>query len=374
MASRLYPSTRFVFFQVARVLRTLGVAAVGGPAFFDLLCLYITGLILLDKRQNATRITRFLPGRCHDALNRLLRVMSISTRVVMGLLIALAQSYGRPGYLCLDDVVVAKRFSTKCPWTGWTWSNSEKRKVYGLHIVVLLWCLGPLKIPVAFRLWRPRAKCRAQRYHTKLQLAQQMISEMVTLGLPFDYLVFDSWYNARWFTRWLNNCGITWQSTLPKNTRIVYRKSKIRVDKLAPTLKLKWRAHLGVRTAVLNVYLPEYGSVRLVVTRDGHGRWKYIVTNDLTADLTTIVLRQRSRWDIETLFRDSKQLAGFAACQCRVPQAMVRHVAFVLLTYVVLTQLKLDPSETAGEVKERLQLQMVSGGVLPPNPLKTRVS
>lgn len=143
---------------------------------------------------------------------------------------------------------------------------------------------------------------------------------------------------------------------------------------LAPTLKLKWRAHLGVRTAVLNVYLPGYGPVRLVVTRNGHGWWEYIVTNDMKADLTTIMQRKRSRWDIETVFKDAKQLAGFVACQCRVPQAMVRHVAFVLLTYVVLNQLKLDPSETAGEVKERLQLHVVSAGTLPPAPLKARVA
>ncbi len=56
MTSRLYPSKRFTYRQVAQVLRPLGAAAVGGPAFFDLLCLYVTGLVLLDKRQNATRI------------------------------------------------------------------------------------------------------------------------------------------------------------------------------------------------------------------------------------------------------------------------------------------------------------------------------
>jgi SRSO17 transposase len=60
------------------------------------------------------------------------------------------------------------------------------------------------------------------------------------------------------------------------------------------------------------------------------------------------VQRKRSRWDIETVFKDSKQLAGFAACQCRVPQAMVRHVSFVLLTYVVLNRLKLDPKDAGG--------------------------
>ena len=107
-----------------------------------------------------------------------------------------------------------------------------------------------------------------------------------------------------------------------------------------------------------------------MVTKDGHGRWTYIVSNDMQADVTTIVQRKRSRWNIETLFRDGKQFAGFGACQCRVPQAMVRHVAFVLLAYVVLSQLKLDPSETVGEVKERLQLHVVTHGAPPPPPLK----
>lgn len=344
--------------------------ACGSPVTFDVLCLYISGLILLDKRQNCTRITRYLPGRCHDAINRLLRVTFFSSRVLMGVLIAFAQSYGVTGYLCLDDVVVAKRFSKQCRWTGWTWSNSKGGKVYGLHIVVLLWCVGVVKIPVAFRLWQPRAKCGDRYYRTKLELAQEMITEIRTAQLPFAYLVFDSWYNAAWFVRWLDNCGIIWQSTLQKNRKVVYKKKKLRIDKLAQTSKLKWRAHLGVRTAVANIYLPDYGSVRLVVTKDGHGRWTYIVTNDMQADLTTIVERKHSRWDIETLFRDGKQFTGFAACQCRVPQAMVRHVAFVLLAYVVLNQLRLDPSETAGEAKERLQLQVVRAGAMPPLPLK----
>jgi len=138
--------------------------------------------------------------------------------------------------------------------------------------------LGPVKIPVAFRLWQPRAKCRPQCYRTKLLLAQQKISEMLMVGLPFDYLVFDSWYNERWFAR------------------------------------------------------------------------------------------------CETIFRGSKQFTGFAVCQCHLPQAMARHVAFVLLTHVVLNQLKLDSSETVGEVKEQLQHHVVSGNASPPVPLKARVA
>lgn len=85
-----------------------------------LIALYLTGLVLLDARPTQTRVTRVLPGRCHDALNRLLRVTPWSTRALLGLLIAWIRRSGRPGSVCLDDVVVEKAFAKRLRWAGWT--------------------------------------------------------------------------------------------------------------------------------------------------------------------------------------------------------------------------------------------------------------
>ena len=76
MASRLYPTTRRLFGQVMRGLTTLGLGAVLSPLVLSLMALYITGLLLLDRRQNGTRIADWLPARAHDAINRLLRTQS----------------------------------------------------------------------------------------------------------------------------------------------------------------------------------------------------------------------------------------------------------------------------------------------------------
>lgn len=107
------------------------------------------------------------------------------------------------------------------------------------------------------------------------------------------------------------------------------------------------------------------------MTRNRHGNYEYIVSNDLSADLTTLVRRGHSRWSIETVFRDTKQFAGLAACQCRVDQALVRHIAFVLLPFVVLQILRRDPAATLGAVKERLQLCLMQGNCPAPPPLST---
>ena len=99
----------------------------------------------------------------------------------------------------------------------------------------------------------------------------------------------------------------------------------------------------------------------------------HIAKLELDSNLATIVLRKRSRWSIETLFRDAKQFSGLAACQCRVDQALVRHVAFVLISFIVLQRLRLHPKETLGEVKDRLQRALITRGLPASTPLRGKV-
>ncbi len=373
MTSRLYTTTRPLAKRVGSVLRRLGISEIGSPTTAALITLYVVGLILLDSRQTQTRLSRFLPGRCHDAFNRLLRLMPLSTRALMGAMIRYVRSSRTPGYLCLDDCVVEKAFARKLPWAGWTYSFAKGRKVYGLHVVVLLWSSddGKWRIPVAFRIWRPKRSCSVHRYKTKLQLAEGMLkNEILGSGLTFRYLVFDTHYSAGWFTRMLTRAGVEWVGTLHPRTVVFHGGKRQKVCELGRKLRLKWRKQLGVRASAVRVYAPKYGELRLVVTRNRHSNYEYIVTNDSGADLTSVVERKRSRWSIETLFRDTKQFGGLQACQCRVDQAMVRHVGLVLLTFVVLQMMRRTPEESVGSVKERWQLTVTQHGQSPPRPLK----
>jgi hypothetical protein len=372
VASRLYRTTRPLYLQVTGALDQLGAATVGSPTTAILLALYVAGLILLDAHPTQTRVTRLLPGRCHDALNRLLRVTPLSTRRLLGLLVAWVARSGVPGYLCLDDVVVEKAFAKRLRWAGWTYSFAKKRKVYGMHIVVVLWCSadGGWRIPVAFRLWRPKRTCAPAAYQTKLQLAAGMLTELVAARLPFTYLVMDTHYTAGWFTRLAGRLGICWIGTLPPRTTVIWRGRRQPVGELAGRLQLAWRPRLGLRSAAVTVYAPKYGTLRLVVTRNRHGNYECLATGELHADLTRVVERKLSRWSVETIFRDSKQYAGLEACQCWSDAAMVRHVALVLVAFVVLQQLRLDRTESVAAVKERWQLTITRQGEQPPAPLK----
>jgi len=313
-----------------------------------------------------------LPGRCHDALNRLLRTMPLSTRALTMLLIAFAKRLGRDGYLVLDEVIVEKAYAKRLPWAAYIYAFAKKRKVWGFQIVVLLWCScdGHWRLPVGFRLWRPKRSCRVERYQTKLQLAAELVTTVVGTTLPVQYLVGDTHSTAGWFTKRANRLGLTWQGTLDPKTIVVWRGTRAAVRDLAMRLPLKWRTHLELRATALRVYAPTYGHLRLVVTRNRHGNYDYVVRNDLVADLTTLVQRKRSRWSVETVFRDSKQFTGLEACQCWVDQAVVRHVGLVFLTFVVVQLLRAASDESVGAVKERWQLAVLRDGEEPPAPLR----
>jgi hypothetical protein len=379
MAFRLYRTTRRLYGQVTTALQTLHVgAAVGAnPTRFGLVALYVTGLVLLDARPSQTRISQALPAREHDALNRLLRTVPLSTRALLAGTVRLATGLGRalgtPGYLVVDDVVIAKAFAKRLPWAAWTYSFAQKRKVYGCHIVLVSWTSDPTgrwRLPVAFRLWRPKRTCAPSRYQKKTELVVTMLRELVAGGCPAAYLVGDTAYTGGCVSKSAGRLGLVWVGTLSPRTTVVYRGRRQAVRDLAGGLKLQWRPKLGVRARALRVYAPAVGQVRLVVLKNRHGNFEYLVTNALATDLTTLVQRKRSRWRIETIFRDTKQLAGLGACQCWVDQAFVRHVALVFLTFVVLQLLRREPPETVGAVKARWQGDVLRDDQRPPQPLR----
>jgi len=331
----------------------LGLVTLVSPTVAGLITLYLLGLILLDKRQTPSQIAFFLPARSHDALSRLLRVVPLSSRALMKLLIALANRCPGQGFLVVDHTTIPKPYARKIPWVGGVFSTTENKVVWGMHLVLLLWSNGRLRIPVGFRLWRPRRSCRPGEYRTKVQLAKELILEVLAAGLSVEYVAFDSWYTARWFCKFLDRLGLVWIGELKRNGVVVYQHRRYQVAELVEMLSLIEKG--GRLLWMGEVYRPEYGPLWLLILRRGDGKLKYVVTPWKTS-AEDLHGRVRSRWQVERETRDTKQFLGLGSCQARADGAMVRHLALALVGYALLQLLAVDPAETAGDVKRRLQL------------------
>jgi hypothetical protein len=89
--------------------------------------------------------------------------------------------------------------------------------------VVLRWCScdGRWRIPVGFRLWRPKRSWRKERYRTTLQLAIDLVTLVVQHGLRVQYLVADTHSTAGWFTKRIGRLGLTWHGIRDPKTSVV---------------------------------------------------------------------------------------------------------------------------------------------------------
>ncbi len=225
----------------------------------------------------------------------------------------------------------------------------------GLHVVVVMVCIRQLAHSGCLSLVASQSQLHSRGLSYTSAIGLRDAGGTVQSGLSVEFVTFDKMYTAGWLTKALTLMGLVWVGMLEAKTTICFRHRRWRASELACWLKLKWRQALNIHARSIVAYLPTYGTLRLVVTQNRHGNYEILVTNALGSDLSQIVRRKRQRWSVETLFRDAKQFCGLMACQCRLDVAMVRHVAFVLIAFLVLQMLRLRPTETLGEVKERLQ-------------------
>jgi len=322
------------------------------------LCHAIAGLVLVAHGASAVRVARAIPGVSHDRLTRLLGERDVPTRLMAGLR-QLAQALG-PAVWIIDDVIVPKPAMRTLAWAKGLWCPAEQRYVHAIAIVVLLACWGPFRIPLGFRLWCPKEQVKGYApgysYRTKLLLARDLVAEALADGLVCQYVTFDSWYTTRPLTGELDAQGIRWYGAIAANHPVVWQGQAQRVDGLGRRVH-EWRARrIGHAVAGADIYSPRIGHVRLTRVRIDQPKrpYLYLVTNDRTCTPSQAWACKRSRWPIEPLFRDEKQLLDLAGCQSPREEAQEMHIALVLVAWVVLQRLRQAPSQTTGEVQEEL--------------------
>ncbi len=83
------------------------------------------------------------------------------------------------------------------------------------------------------------------------------------------------------------------------------------------------------------------GEVAVVVVKEKRKKPTYLVCTNVHLSAVDIIQYYAKRWKIEQMIKDLKQRMGFGDYQVRDLQAILRHVALVLLSYFVLILLKI---------------------------------
>jgi hypothetical protein len=155
----------------------------------QLLWLYLTALLYDRTSVSGVALAEALETVSHDRLTRRLQA-NWSGHTLLELAVRPRFVWER-GYLIIDDPVLPKPFATVLEGLAWVFSSQERKPVYGLSVVVLVWTSGTLRIPLGMRLWH---KGDPSKYALALELLSYARNR---LRCRPAYVLFDAWYPSR---------------------------------------------------------------------------------------------------------------------------------------------------------------------------------
>jgi hypothetical protein len=264
--------------------------------------------------------------------------------------------------MAVDDTLLRRR--GKKVWLAlWAHDGSARSQdkigfgntwVIAAILVDLPFCSRPVALPVLARLWRGKDTA------SRSELALSMVKDLKGVaGQRIVHIVADAAYHHPSVAALPT--GVTWTTRLAANATLLgpapARTGKRgRPRKKGTPLGTLTQIAAGARWRAVTVQ--RYGQtadVRLAEQRvQWYGPWKdlpvrlillcdtskyydlALITTDLTTPIQDIVSRYASRWTIEVVFSQMRQILGVGQARNRTARAVERTVPFGLTTYTLV--------------------------------------
>jgi putative transposase len=177
------------------------------PEAFD----YIMALVYFSRVCSCVAISQAFKKYSHDKLTRMLNGNWSQQRLLDRAVHFLFNIAG--GVLLLDDTVIEKKYAQHFAEASWVYSSKERKAVYGISVVLLVWSCKEYKIPLAFRVWS-KGKGKPSKQDLALELLSYARNQ---LKLKPEFVLMDSWYSSKKILKRIEDYGWGFISQLKKN-------------------------------------------------------------------------------------------------------------------------------------------------------------
>jgi DDE superfamily endonuclease len=274
-----------------------------------------------------------------------------------------------PIYLTVDDSLAPKDKGTrKLQSVDWHFDHNQGRVVRGGNHVVLRIHWGKYHFPLLWRLYlrsatvrrlNRRRKHNKLRYHSKLDLAQQMLQQLLPSlpkGQPV-YVLFDAWYTSAKLVKWIRQQGWHVIAAVKSNRKVSGQKltdwhhdlkgcsyGRVSLELANGRRRTYWVRSITGRLRGVP------GAVRVVLSQKGPGvrAPKYFLCTDLTLYGQEILSRYQHRWSQEVDYWYVKQELGLADFRLQSYEAIAKWYAVVYLVLVYLYWRRYEAGEAHG--------------------------
>ena len=267
--------------------------------------------------------------------------------------------------LIFDDSLYERRRGKSTELCAKVYDHNDNKTRLGYRMMTGGWSNGDVFIPFAQALLTTReekymvgpdneidkrtirGKRRALAKTKGTQVVQSMVESAVNAGIPFDYVLFDTWFSSPTQLLDLNAVGADVIAMIKKNstkyqcTDEAGITQKLDIKEIYSRNKKKRgrsRYLLSVDVIISDCdgrSLP----ARLVYARNTHNRkdWVCFICTDMSIDEESVLRIYTMRWSIETYFKMSKSYLKLRTeCHSTSYDAITSHMVIVALRYMIL--------------------------------------
>lgn len=283
----------------------------------------ISGITISEHPNIANINGLFLEHTDQSNLNRFVNSDSWSEHEVNRTRFGMINRVEKDGVVILDDYIIEK-CGPNIYGTDYHHDHSKGRSVFGQNIVDCAFSGDGIFPLLQTQYLRKGSKWKTDNKHlTKIDIQKQHLSQLVDLGLNFKWVTFDCWYLCKSLTDHIESVEKNWIGQVKSNRLVRVDGKWIPVKKFAESIfphKSFKTAKIGDDTylvKVINVEMSKMGIVRLMISNNDRGNFKFFATNKLDCSEAQMLKIYCRRWDIEVWHREGKADYGIKECRLR---------------------------------------------------------
>lgn len=326
---------------------------------------YIAGLLQQHRRTSIESIASVCPNINYQNLQYFLSESKYDTEQINNRRLEILQQH-KPtkatvsGVAVIDDTS-CKKWGTHTEAAKPQYSSTERRIINCNVTVISAYCDPVKRYPINIRPYKTEQEFTPEnisQFRSKIELACELVDDLLAKKIPFSDLVFDSWYFAEEVINHVEKSNLTWITDAQTDRLISFKGIWTHAGelfKLIPLVKFTSACvsmpNKESRKFVFYSFITKIkglkNKVKVVIVK-GHfsssdpKEIRVLVTNHLSLTPETIIQKYACRWGIECIFRDMKENTGFDQYQVHSLKSISRHWLFSILAYSFLLRTKLS--------------------------------
>lgn len=303
----------------------------------------MTGYVLAERKTITHMNGLFTVHTDQSNLNRFVTHSEWDQMKMNKVKIDMINQVEHEGIVVLDDMIVEK-YGTEIYGVDYHYDHSSGRTVQGWQIADCVYSgkgIYPLLSSLYIRK-NSRWLKKQKDFKSKIDLQMDHLNQLVDMNLSFSCVVVDIWYFSKKLTQHIESLEKDWIAAAKSNRQVKSKRQWISLRQFAE----KMINHTGFKPVELGdkkylmkaftVYTKNMGKVRVLVSLNDHGNFRFYVTNRLDWSELDIATRFSRRWDIEVWHRDGKGSYGVEDCQLRSDEGVSRHLTLSMLADTLL--------------------------------------